>query len=87
MDDNNFTENNVVISKLKTKSFKDNFELILDNIDISFSNEIESVEPLVIAVLTFISTPNLQDITGLSNYVTLKNFLILQKEKKEVLPL
>lgn len=78
LDNNNFTENNVVISKLGIKNVKDDFELSLDNIDINFSDEIE-IEPLVITVPSFISTPNLQDIRIMS--IRLKNLLILQKKK------
>lgn len=80
LDNNNFTENNVVISKLRIKNVKDDFKLILDNIDINFSDEIE-VEPLVIAVPSFISTPNLQDIQIMS--ICLKNLLILQNKKRK----
>ncbi|KAL4098545.1 hypothetical protein QTP88_023133 [Uroleucon formosanum] len=58
--DNNPSEENIVTNELEIEN-EDSFEFILDNTDINFSNIIEPVEPVVIAVPTSTQTVNLHD--------------------------
>lgn len=58
-DGNNFTEDKIVTNELETENIEDNFEFVLNNIDINFANVIAPVEPLMISVSTFISILNL----------------------------
>ncbi|KAL4127516.1 hypothetical protein QTP88_011683 [Uroleucon formosanum] len=83
--DNNPSEENIVTNELEIEN-EDSFEFILDNTDINFSNIIEPVEPVVIAVPTSTQTVNLHDISGPSNNIkssSSKKLKTLQKKKKE----
>lgn len=82
-DGNNFTEGNIINNELETENIEDNFEFVLDKIDINFVSVIEPVKSLVIFGSTCISISNSRDITGPSNDVDSllpKNLLILQKK-------
>lgn len=83
--DNNPSEENIVTNELEIES-GDSFEFILDNTDINFSNIIEPVEPVVIAVPTSTQTVNLHYISGPSNNIkspSSKKHKNISKKKKD----
>lgn len=66
--DNNPSVENIVTNELEIEN-EDSFEFILDNTDINFSNIIEPVEPVVIAVPTSTQIVNPLDTSGPSNNI------------------
>lgn len=75
-------------SELEIENDGDSFEFILDHTDINFSNIIEPVEPVVIAVPTSTQAVNLHEIPGASNNIespSSKNLKNTLKKKKDIL--